>query len=94
MSGRKFSEAFRRDAIARITGRGYPVGEVSERLGVNPCSLYAWKKTFARASSGEGEKDTEIRRLKKELARVSEERGIPRKGEPVSAIGPRTTASA
>jgi len=94
MSSSKFSDEFKRDAVAQITERGYPVREVSERLGVSPYSLYAWKKTFAKASSGEAEKDTEIRRLKKELARVSEERDILKKGEPLSAIGPRTMASA
>ena len=76
MSSSKFSDEFKRDAVAQITERGYPVREVSERLGVSPYSLYAWKKKFAKASSGEAEKDTEIRRLKKELARVSEERDI------------------
>ncbi|EYD71952.1 Mobile element protein [Limimaricola hongkongensis DSM 17492] len=94
MSSSKFSDEFKRDAVAQITERGYPVREVSQRLGVSPYSLYAWKKKFAKNSSGEVEKDTEIRRLKKELARVSEERDILKKGEPLSAIGPRTMASA
>ena len=47
------------DAVAQITERGYPVREVSERLGVSAYSLYAWKKKFAKASSGEAEKDAE-----------------------------------
>ena len=76
MSSSKFSDEFKRDAVAQITGRGYPVREVSERLGVSPYSLYPWKKKFATAALGEGEKDTEIRRRKKELARVSEGRDI------------------
>ena len=42
-------------------------------------SLYAWKKKFAKAGSGEAEKDVEIRRLKRELARVAEERDILKK---------------
>tara|TARA_R110002020_G_scaffold176731_1_gene369103 strand:- start:115 stop:339 length:225 start_codon:yes stop_codon:yes gene_type:complete len=67
---------------------------VSGGLGVSPNSLYAWKKTFAKGSSGEAEKDTEILRLKKELARVSEGRDILKKDEPLSAIGPRTMTSA
>jgi len=83
MSSSKFSDEFKRDAVAQITERGYPVREVSERLGVSPYSLYAWKKTFAKASSGEAEKDTEIRRLKKELARVSEERDILKNGRAI-----------
>ena len=81
MSSSKFSDEFKRDAVAQSTERGYPVREVSERLGVSAYSLYAWKKKFSKASSGEAEKDAEIRRLKKELARVSEERDILKKGE-------------
>ena len=52
---------------------------VSERLGVSLHSLYAWKRKFAKAATGETDKDVEIRRLKRELARVSEERDILKK---------------
>jgi transposase len=74
-----FSDEFKRDAVAQITERGYPVAEVSQRLGVSAHSLYAWKRKFAKASSGESEKDAEIRRLKRELTRVTEERDILKK---------------
>ena len=89
-----FTEDFKRDAVAQIAERGYPAKEVSKRLGVSTHSLYAWKRKFAKAVSGDTEKDAEIRRLKRELARVSEERDILKKGEPLSAIGPRRMASA
>jgi len=79
MSSSKFSDEFKRDAVAQITERGYPVREVSERLGVSPYSLYSWKKKFAKASSGDAEKEAEIRRLKRELLRVTEERDILKK---------------
>jgi hypothetical protein len=36
-----FSDDFKRDAVAQITERDYPVAEVSKRLGVSPHSLYA-----------------------------------------------------
>ncbi|MBB4123192.1 transposase-like protein [Martelella radicis] len=36
-----FSDAFKRDAVRQITERGYPVSEVSLRLGVSQHSLYA-----------------------------------------------------
>lgn len=74
-----FSDEFKRDAVAQITERGYPVSEVSERLGVSKHSLYAWKRKFAKTALGETEKDAEIRRLKRELVRVSEERDILKK---------------
>jgi transposase len=79
MSSTKFSDDFKRDAVAQITERGYPVREVSERLGVSAYSLYAWKKKFAKASSGDDKKEAEIRRLKRELLRVTEERDILKK---------------
>ena len=89
-----FTDDFKRDAVAQITERGHPAKEVSERLGVSTHSLYAWKRKFAKAVSGDTEKDAEIRRPKRELVRVSEERDILKEGEPSSAIGPRTMASA
>jgi transposase len=58
--------------------RGYPVAEVSQRLGVSQHSLYAWKKKFSQPSGG-NDKDVEIRQLKRELARVTEERDILKK---------------
>lgn len=56
-----FSEEFKRDAVGQITERGYPVSEVSKRFGVSPYSLYAWKRTFAKPSGGEGDQAAEIR---------------------------------
>ena len=74
-----FSDEFKRDAVVQIMERGYPVAEVSQRLGVSPHSLYAWKKRFAKVASGDANKDAEIRQLKRELARVTEERDILKK---------------
>lgn len=68
-----FTDDFKRDAVAQITERGYRAKEVSQRLGVSTHSLYAWKRKFAKAMSGDTEKDAEIRRLKRELARVTED---------------------
>ena len=73
-----FSDDFKRDVVEQIAERGYPVAEVSQRLGVSPHSLYAWKKKFAQSSDGD-DKAAEIRRLKRELIRVTEERDILKK---------------
>ncbi len=78
MAKTNFSDDFKRDAVAQITERGYPVAEVSRRLGVSQHSLYAWRKKFA-SSSGRDNKDDEILRLKRELSRVTEERDILKK---------------
>ena len=80
MSRAKFSDDFKRDAVHQIVERGYPVAEVSQRLGVSSHSLYAWKRKFSKPSGlGEDDQAAEIRRLKKELARVTEERDILKK---------------
>jgi len=74
MSKSNFSEDFKRDAVRQITERGYPVAEVSQRLGVSQHSLYEWKKKFAASNAKGNDEAEEIRRLKKELARVTEAR--------------------
>ncbi len=72
------SDEFKRDAVAQITERGYPVAEVSERLGVSQHSLYAGRQ-LAKTVSGDVSKDAEIRQLKRKLARVTEERDVLKK---------------
>ena len=47
--------------MAQIIERGYPVAEVSQRLGVSQHSLYAWKWQLAKQVSGDADKDAEIR---------------------------------
>ena len=39
MSGAKFTEEFKRDAVAQVGDRYYPVREVAERLGVSTKSV-------------------------------------------------------
>lgn len=56
--------------------------EVAERLGVSTKSIYTWQKQFSRPAQVIKEVDAqsdEIRRLKRDLARVTEERDILRK---------------
>jgi transposase len=79
MSGSKFTDEFKRDAVAQVEDRGYPVREVAERLGVSTKSIYTWQKQFLRPAKVIQEVDAqadEIRRLKRDLARVTEERDI------------------
>jgi transposase len=76
-----FTDEFKLEAIKQITERGYSVADVSKRLGVSTHSLYGWMKRYS-VSPGPVAKDdqsSEIRRLKQELARVTEERDILKK---------------
>ena len=97
MSTNKFTDEFKRDAVAQVEDRGYPVREVAERLGVSTKSIYTWQKQFSRPAKVIQEVDAqadEIRRLKRDVARVTEERDILKKGLPVGAIGSRPLAGA
>ena len=75
------SDEFKRDAVQQITVRGYPVREVARRLGVSSHSLYKWLKLLGEpvAKSVGIDHEAENRRLKRELARVTEERDILKK---------------
>ena len=46
-----FSDGFKRDAVAQINERGYPVSEVSQRLDVSLQSLHAWEKKFSKSAT-------------------------------------------
>jgi transposase len=62
MGKANFSDDFKRDAVHQITERGYPVAEVSKRLGVSPHSLYAWKKKFEQPLAVEAQEPAVDRR--------------------------------
>ena len=81
MGTSNYSDEFKRDAVQQITVRGYPVREVARRLGVSSHSLYKWLKLFGEpvAKSVSVDHEAENRRLKRELARVTEERDILKK---------------
>jgi len=76
-----FTDEFKLDAIKQITERGYSVADVSKRLGVSTYSLYGWMKRYSASpqSGARDDQSSEIRRLKQELARVTEERDILKK---------------
>lgn len=42
MGNARFSDDFKRDAVHQVTVRGYPVSEVSKRLGVS--NLTKWHR--------------------------------------------------
>lgn len=76
-----FTEDFKLDAIKQITERGHSVADVSKRLGVSTHSLYGWMRRYVArpAAAVNDDQSAEIRRLKQELARVTEERDILKK---------------
>ena len=82
MSAKRYTEEFKVEAVKPVTERGHPVAEVAARLGVTTHSLYQWLKRYGvPEAEREVTKDqqAEMRRLKAELKRVTEERDILKK---------------
>ena len=82
MSAKRYSEEFKREAVKQITENGYAVAEVARRLGTTTHSLYAWLKKYGHGSeraNQNNQQESEIKRLKAELKRVTEERDILKK---------------
>jgi transposase len=83
MSGKRYTDEFKIEAVRQVTERGHRVVEVAQRLGITTHSLYSWIQKFgkakAKAYSPEVEQSAEVRRLKAELRRVTEERDILKK---------------
>ena len=80
---KRFTQEFKQDAVSQVTDKGHPVAEVAERLGVSSHSLYKWVRLYSKHGTGSsGQLNAsadEIRKLKAELRRVTEERDILKK---------------
>ncbi|WP_343264554.1 IS3 family transposase [Klebsiella variicola] len=82
MSGKRYPEEFKIEAVKQVVDRGYSVASVATRLDITTHSLYAWIKKYGPDSSTNKEQSdaqAEIRRLQKELKRVTDEPDILKK---------------
>jgi transposase len=46
--GIRFTDEFKKDAVAQVVERGCTVSEVAERLGISTKSLYTWQARFSK----------------------------------------------
>ncbi|WP_092271200.1 IS3 family transposase [Pseudomonas prosekii] len=92
MSNQRYPEEFKIQAVKQVTEKQLPVSEVAARLGVSVHSLYAWVKRYTKPQEQRVEEDdqsAEVRRLRAELKRVTEERDNLKKGRRVLCQGVR-----
>jgi transposase len=92
MSNKRYPDEFKIEAVRQVVERGHSVAEVASRLGVTTHSLYAWKKKYgpdAPEHQAKAAEQAEIKRLKKELKRVTEERDILKKAAAYFANQPK-----
>lgn len=83
MARRKFTREFKRSAVQLVNQQGYSIAEAAKSLGVDPNSVRGWVEKFGQepgvAPAGEGAMAAELRRLRKENARLLMEREILKK---------------
>jgi transposase len=81
---RKFTKEFKIEAVELVKQRSGKVTEIAENLGIHPVVLHRWVKEFSEdpeyAFPGQGKlKSPEVRKLKKKLKDLKEERDILKK---------------
>jgi transposase len=90
MSSKRYTDEFKIEAVRQVNERGFKVAEVADRLGITTHSLYVWLRKFGKpevVQRAELDQSAEIRRLKAELRRVTEERDILKKAAAYFAKG-------
>lgn len=93
MSGKRYTQEFKDEAVRFVTERGHSAREVAARLGVSEHSLYRWLREARppmeeRQASDLAEAQKEIKRLKRDLERTREERDILKKAAAYFANDP------
>jgi len=77
---RAFTREFKQEAVKLVTAGGHPTAQVARDLGITPNLLRRWKQEVVdpvAAFPGKGRRKPhkeELVRLKRELARVTQER--------------------
>ena len=82
----QFTAEFKREAVRLLDAGERPGSEVAIDLGIRRNQLYKWKAELVRSgevsfpgSGRRADQGSEIVRLKRELARITEERDILKK---------------
>jgi len=83
---RHFTREFKRNAVELMVDKGMSAGRVAQELDIHPNLLHQWKRKLLAEGNGafvgKGNlkpEDAEMRRLRKELEDVKEERDILKK---------------
>jgi transposase len=83
---RSYTEEFKREVLEMAASKEVSVAQLARDLGITPSLIYKWRERYrVDGSRGElkpsekRETEAEIRRLKRELAVVKQERDILKK---------------
>lgn len=78
---RKFTAEFKAEAVRLLASSGKPVAQIARELGVHEQTLGCWRQQAGGigATGNTLVREDELRRLQRELVRVTEERDILKK---------------
>ena len=86
MTRRKFSREFKREAVNLVTERGVSIAQAARDLDLHQTVLGRWVRDYGKSAQdafpGRGQmtpQDDEVRRLKREVAKLKAERDILKK---------------
>lgn len=93
---RKYDRAFKLEAVKLVTERRTPLAEAARNLGIHENLLRKWKQQYledtVEAFPGKGRlkpQEDELRRLRKKLSDVEEERDILKKALAIFSKEPK-----
>jgi transposase len=93
---RKYDREFKVEAVKLVTEGGRTVAEAARNLGIHENLLYKWREKYtediAHAFPGKGRlkpAEEELRRMRRELADVTQERDILKKALAIFSKEPK-----
>ena len=97
MGRRRYSEEYKREAVALTRADEVTIQGVAKDLGINSHMLGKWRKALEQhgdeAFPGQGHaRDEELMQLRRELARVKKERDFLKEAAGFFASQPKSTA--
>ena len=80
----RYTDEFRQEAVKQVINNNYSIKDVADRLGIHPDSLKTWVSRYKdpQSTAEYAQLKTvqdEMKKLKSELKRVTEERDILKK---------------
>jgi transposase len=80
----RYTDEFKQEAVKQVINNNYPIKDTADRLGVHPDSLKTWVSRYKDPQSTVEYTQLktmhdEMKKLKSELKRVTEERDILKK---------------
>lgn len=88
-----YSPEFRESTVKLAIKSDQPIAETAREMGVNKNTLHTWIRKYSRPTQEGGRTDDhlyeELKQLKKENARLKEERDLLKKAAAYFAQGPQ-----